>query len=104
MINPEIIGQIDVDKGDNKVHFRGRGDVLGMVSYAQRKIYRNLSAGLTLKYLVRSEIGRQGGGPKLTEVLALNENIFLKRGFGLDIVGFVVRSQNGIGLNIHNLR
>jgi len=84
LINPEILGRIDVDAADSKIHFRGRGDVLGMVSYA-RKVYQNLSVGLTVKYLVRSEIGQDGRGPKLTDVLDEDANIFLKRGFGYDV-------------------
>jgi hypothetical protein len=90
LFNSDIVGRPDVE-GTSNIHFRGRGDAFGALSLA-KTVYRNLSAGITFKYLVRSEIGKGGTGPKLSAVLLREENMVLKRGWGIDI-GLLYRIQ-----------
>lgn len=86
LLNLSTSAKMDFEFKDNMSHilFHGRSDTLGMMAYG-RQIYRGLAVGLTLKYLVRGELGDSQKGVEIGDVFDQDETIFIKRGLGYDL-------------------
>jgi len=76
--------EYDYGKKVSNILLHGRSDTLGAIAYG-RRVYRGLAVGLTLKYLVRGELGDSKKGAAIVDVLDQDETLLLKRGLGYDI-------------------
>lgn len=107
LLNPNMNAQTNFSfsgaKNESSVKIKNMNDLVAMVAYG-RRIYRDLSAGLTLKYLVRTEIGR-GEGTELADLVNGETYLFLRRGLGYDfgLMYELDRWSLKFGLNIRDL-
>lgn len=94
----------DYDDDESIVRIKNTNDLVAMVSYG-RQIYKDLSAGLTVKYLTRTEIGKGDEGIELADLSNQEAKIFVRRGLAYDL-GFMYeldRWQLKFGLAIRDL-
>lgn len=81
LLNPVSNAKLSYDYRDGAViKLRGYQDAMVSLAYGG-KVYKNLSIGLAMKYLVRCEVGKLGGDDIL-RLYDMKGNLYIRRGLG----------------------
>ncbi|HID57190.1 TPA: hypothetical protein EYP37_11720, partial [Candidatus Poribacteria bacterium] len=104
LLNPTSNVKISYDYGNGAIiKLKGYQDAMVSLAYG-RKVYKNLSVGLAMKYLVRCEVGRLGGDDIL-QLYDMKGNLYIRRGLGWNfgMTYEIERLSLRVGLSIRDL-
>lgn len=104
LLNPVSNAKLSYDYGNGAiVKLRGYQDAMVSLAYG-RKVYKNLSVGLAMKYIVRCEVGKLGGDDIL-QLYDMKGNLYIRRGLGWNfgMTYEIERWSLRVGLSIRDL-
>jgi hypothetical protein len=105
LLNPAMNVKLSYEYRDGTIiKIKGQQDAMAVLAYG-RKVYKNLSIGLAMKYLVRGEVGRLGGGDDVLQLYDGKGNVYIRRGIGWNfgMVYDLKRWSLKVGLSIRDL-
>ncbi|MCD6507361.1 hypothetical protein J7M22_12170 [Candidatus Poribacteria bacterium] len=104
LLNPVSNAKLSYDYKDGAVvKIKCYQDAIATLAYGGR-VYRDLSVGLAMKYLVRCEVGRLGGDDIL-QLYDMKGNLYIRRGLGWNfgMTYEIKRWSLRVGLSIRDL-